>query len=71
MAPFSISLDEHKTEIKLNSPTLVKPGQKLNIQYSANKATQIILYGVDEGILQVARYKMPNPLGYFFQKRAL
>src|SRR5207237_5883803 len=26
---------------------------------------------VDEGILQVARYKNPDPLGYFFQKRML
>ena len=41
------------------------------MQYSAAKKTQIIIYGVDEGILQVARYKLPDPLGYFFQKRAL
>ena len=71
VAPFSISLDEHRTQIKLETSHLVKPGQKLKIQYSANKKTQIILYGVDEGILQVARYKLPDPLSYFFQKRAL
>ena len=71
VAPFSISLDEHKTQLKLEAPSLVKPGQKLKVQYSANKKTQIIIYGVDEGILQVARYKLPDPLGYFFQKRAL
>ncbi len=71
VAPFSISLDEHKTQLKVTAPNLVKPGQTLKIQYSANKKTQIILYGVDEGILQVARYKMPDPLSYFFQKRAL
>lgn len=71
VAPFSVSLDEHRTQIKLETPTLVKPGQKLNVKYSANKKTQIIVYGVDEGILQVARYKLPDPLNYFFQKRAL
>jgi uncharacterized protein YfaS (alpha-2-macroglobulin family) len=71
VAPFSISLDEHKTQIKLDAPTLVKPGQKLQVKYSANKKTDIILYGVDEGILQVAHYKLPEPLGFFFQKRAL
>jgi hypothetical protein len=29
------------------------------------------VFAVDEGILQVARYKNPDPLGYFFQKRML
>ena len=29
------------------------------------------MLAVDEGILQVARYKNPDPLGYFFQKRML
>lgn len=71
VAPFSVSLDEHRTQIKLETPALVKPGQKLQVKYSANKKTDIILYGVDEGILQVARYKLPEPLGFFFQKRAL
>ena len=71
VAPFSISLDEHKTKIELKSSSLVKPGTRLKIQYSASKKTQIIVYGVDEGILQVAQYKLPDPLTYFFQKRAL
>lgn len=71
VAPFSISLDQHKTKIELKSASLVKPGSRLKIQYSASKKTQIILYGVDEGILQVAQYKLPDPLTYFFQKRAL
>jgi uncharacterized protein YfaS (alpha-2-macroglobulin family) len=31
----------------------------------------VALVAVDEGILQVARYKNPDPLGYFFQKRML
>ena len=29
------------------------------------------MLAVDEGILQVARYKNPDPLGFFFQKRML
>lgn len=69
--PFSISLDEHKIALTLNAPTLVKPGDKLKISYSASRKSKIILYGVDEGILQVARYKLPDPLTYFFQRRAL
>ena len=29
------------------------------------------VFAIDEGILQVARYKNPDPLAYFFQKRML
>lgn len=71
IAPFSINLDKHKTEIQLDVPERVRPGDELKIKYSTNRATSIIIYGVDEGILQVAKYKLPNPLKYFFKKRAL
>lgn len=71
VAPFSVSLEEKTTTITLKVPEKVKPGEKLNVKYSTNKKTDLILYGVDEGILQVARYKLPDPLKYFFQKRAL
>ena len=30
-----------------------------------------MVFAVDEGILQVARYQNADPLGHFFQKRAL
>ncbi len=30
-----------------------------------------MIFAVDEGILQVARYAPADPLGHFFQKRAL
>jgi uncharacterized protein YfaS (alpha-2-macroglobulin family) len=71
VVPFSISLDEKRTKIKLESPERVRPGEKLKITYSTSKKTDLILYGVDEGILQVAKYRLPDPLEYFFQKRAL
>lgn len=69
--PFSIALDEHKIEVSLVTPEKVRPGEKLKVEYSASRPTKIILYGVDEGILQVAQYKKPDPLGFFFQRRAL
>ena len=34
-------------------------------------ATPLLLFAVDEGILQVARYTTPDPLGFLFQKRSL
>src|SRR4029077_4921413 len=35
------------------------------------ETSRVALLAVDEGILQVARYKNPDPLAYFFQKRML
>lgn len=69
--PFQINRDRRMQKIKLEIPELVKPGQDLEIKYSSNKNSKIILWGVDEGILQVARYNTPDPLTYFFQKMAL
>lgn len=71
VVPFSVSLEEKTTKINLTAPDKIRPGDKLQIKYSTNKKTDLILYGVDEGILQVAKYKLPDPLKYFFQKRAL
>ena len=33
--------------------------------------SRVAVLAVDEGILQVARYRNPDPLGFFFQKRML
>jgi hypothetical protein len=71
VASFSISLDQQRTKLKLEVPERVRPGEKIKIKYSADRKTDLILYGVDEGILQVAKYKKPDPLSYFFQKKAL
>lgn len=69
--PFFIDREHRRTQITLEAPARIKPGERLNLHYSTSRPSRIMLYAVDEGILQVARYKTPDPLGYFFQKRAL
>ncbi len=69
--PFQINRDRRMQKIKLEVPDLVKPGNNLDIKYSSNRNSKIIIYGVDEGILQVAKYQTPDPLAFFFQKVAL
>jgi hypothetical protein len=71
IAPFSVSRDRRTAKISLKSPDLAKPGEPYRIKYKTEHPTRIVIFAVDEGILQVARYATPNPLGYFFQKRAL
>ncbi len=69
--PFSISLDTRRNPIRLETPSLVRPGDALELRYSTQHPARIAVFAVDEGVLQVARYRTPDPLGHFFQKRSL
>ena len=71
VAPFSINRAARTVEIDMGVPDLVRPGSPLNITYSANQPSRIVIYAVDEGILQVAKYDTPDPLGFFLRKMAL
>lgn len=69
--PFSINRDKRHLDINLEVPEVVKPGSDLVVKYSTSHPSKIIVYGVNQGILQVARYKLPNPLADFMKKKAL
>jgi uncharacterized protein YfaS (alpha-2-macroglobulin family) len=71
VAPFSINRDARTVEIELDLPELTRPGESLDIGYTASRDSRIVIYAVDEGILQVARYNVPDPLGFFLRKMAL
>lgn len=70
VAPFSADVSKHKIAIKLDVPEKVE-NNELTIRYTTDKNAKMMLFAVNEGILQVAKYKMPNPLAHFFQKSAL
>lgn len=69
--PFTISLDARKNPISLSVPSESKPGTDYQITYSSEKPGKIVLMAIDEGILQVAGYTIPDPLSYFYKKKAL
>ena len=69
--PFTIDKSKRKIDIALKTPEIVMPGDNITVEYSAAKNGKIIVYGADEGILQVAGYKLPDPLNYFMRKVAL
>lgn len=71
VVPFTVNHEEHAVNIELDTPALARPGEPFHIQYKTDKPSKIIVFAVDEGILQVTHYKTPDPLAYFFQKRAL
>jgi len=69
--PFSIALDARRNAVTLRAAAQVKPGEDLAISYRTERPARIALFAVDEGILQVARYRTPDPLSHFFRKRSL
>lgn len=71
IVPFATSLAARTQQLTLTAPELVKPGQAVKMKVTAAQPTRVVVYAIDEGILQVARYSTPNPLAQFFQKRAL
>jgi hypothetical protein len=71
VVPFAVNLDARREPVKVEAPEVVKPGQTVDFKVSTAEPARVAVFAVDEGILQVARYKAPDPLGFFFQKRAL
>ena len=71
VVPFTANLEKRRLKVDLNVPKLTKPGEPLRIKYKADRPGKIVVWAVDEGILQVTAYEPPNPLKYFFRKSAL
>ncbi|QUG74758.1 alpha-2-macroglobulin family protein [Erwinia sp. E602] len=69
--PFKISNAHRQNRFTLSSPAVIKPGQDLKIDVTTEGPQQVAVFAVDEGILQVARYRLTDPLDYFFRKREL
>ena len=71
VVPFSVNLDARRSALTVESPALVKPGQTVTFKLHSGQPTRAVVFAVDEGILQVARYKLGDPLKFFFRKRML
>lgn len=71
VVPFATSLARRTNPVTLQAPELIKPGQTAKFRLESKVPSRAVVFAVDEGILQVARYQAPDPLKYFFQKRAL
>ncbi|WP_158884693.1 MG2 domain-containing protein [Rhodanobacter sp. L36] len=71
VVPFSVNLDARRNAITVDAPALAKPGETVTFRLHSTQPTKAVVFAVDEGILQVARYKLGDPLKFFFRKRML
>ncbi|MDE6250359.1 MAG: hypothetical protein K2M34_01855 [Alphaproteobacteria bacterium] len=70
VAPFSADISAHEINVKLSAPEKID-SNKLTIEYTTNQNAKLMIFAVNTGILQVAKYKIPNPIAHFFKKSAL
>ncbi|MEJ2610211.1 MAG: MG2 domain-containing protein [Candidatus Thiodiazotropha sp.] len=71
VAPFSINRKAREIDIGFDLPETARPGKPMSIGYHASKKSRMVVFAVDEGILQVANYQTPQPLDFFLRKKAL
>jgi uncharacterized protein YfaS (alpha-2-macroglobulin family) len=71
VVPFTANIEKRRLNIDLQTAAKAKPGEPLHIGYKTDRPSKIVIFAVDQGILQVTDYKTPNPLTYLFRKCAL
>ncbi len=69
--PFSIDKSQRTLNIGLDIAEVVRPGKTMEIGFTSSQPAKMVLFAIDEGILQVANYTTPDPVGHFLKKRAL
>ncbi|MGE5208864.1 MAG: alpha-2-macroglobulin family protein, partial [Alphaproteobacteria bacterium] len=68
VVPFTANKEKRRLEVEIDAKAIAKPGEPLRINYKTNRPARIVVFAVDEGILQVTDYKTPDPLGFYFRK---
>jgi alpha-2-macroglobulin len=71
VVPFTANIEKRRLKIDLQTAAKAKPGEPLHIGYKTDRPSKIVIFAVDQGILQVTDYKTPDPLTYLFRKCAL
>jgi uncharacterized protein YfaS (alpha-2-macroglobulin family) len=71
VAPFKVDRAARTQPLTLSAPKVVRPGAPIEVELKTEGKARVVLFAVDEGILQVARYKVGDPLDHFFARKAL
>ncbi len=71
VVPFMANIERRRLKVELETARIAKPGEPLHIKYKTDRPSKIAVFAVDQGILQVSDYKLPDPLGFLLpQMRA-
>lgn len=71
VAPFAVDRAARTQPLRVSVPAVAKPGVAVTADITTQGKARVVLFVVDEGILQVARYRVGDPLDHFFKKKML
>jgi len=71
VAPFAVNRAARTQPLRVSVPAVAKPGVAVTADITTEGKARVLLFVVDEGILQVARYRVGDPLDHFFKKKML
>lgn len=71
LAPITVNMDARDMGLRLTVPEKVLPGQSMTVTVNAKTPGRVVVFAVDEGVLQLTRFETPDPLKYLLLDRAL
>ncbi|MCC6594081.1 MAG: alpha-2-macroglobulin [Xanthomonadales bacterium] len=71
VAPFSVDRGRRTLPLEFTVPAVSKPGAEITLALKTQGRARVVAFAIDEGILQVARYQLADPLDHFFRKKML
>ncbi|MCI4566526.1 MG2 domain-containing protein [Lysobacter sp. CFH 32150] len=71
VVPFAVNRAARTQSLQVKVPAVAKPGIPVTADITTEGKARVLLFVVDEGILQVARYRVGDPLDHFFKKKML
>lgn len=71
VAPFKVNRKARTQPLSVDLPKVAKPGADIPLTIKTEGRARVVVFAVDEGILQVARYRVGDPLDTFFAKKML
>lgn len=70
-----LDVDERTFELEIDAPEVVRPRREQTIEVDIGNGPRegvyMTLAAVDEGILQLTKFQSPDPVAYYFGKKAL
>jgi len=74
VAYIPVSAEDRTIDLSFDMPELVRPRQTISVELEARQNTRdayVTVAAVDEGILLLTRFASPDPIDWYFGKRAL
>ena len=73
--PLKLDSEPNRLNIDLDAPEEIRPNSDVTVKFRVrgqqSAFSHVTIAAVDEGILQLTNFRVPNPHGYFYRQRGL